>query len=108
MRSLWNPYFDGEETNYDSLNNFTKVFDKCGIYDRDGNGIPYASEHEPFDSVLSFMNWYKVPKMEDFGIIIIDETSDKYAAQNLDTACFKGAQMIAAGASIILLAFNLI
>lgn len=90
LKKFWKPYAH-KDSDYSSLNNFTKTFDKCGLNDREGNSIPFSSDHEPFDSVLSFLNWYKVPQMEGFGVIIIDETSDKYAAHNLDTTCFKGA-----------------
>ena len=53
----------------------TQQWDSCGVYDiRDGGSdIPYASGK--FDNALDFLDWYSVPLMDGFGLIIIDDTN---------------------------------
>ena len=55
----------------------TLQWDQCGVYNiRDDNkDIPYASRF--FPNALDFLDWYGIPLMEGFGIIIIDDTKAK-------------------------------
>jgi len=73
--------------------------------DADGNqgdSIPYGSTYEPFNNVLSFFNWYRIPLMKDFGIIIIDDQNKgKYGSINIE--CFNNAKMLGGSAIVIFL-----
>ena len=59
------------------LNKPTTQWDQCGVHDiRDGGSdIAYASGK--FANALDFLDWYAVPLMDGFGIIIIDDTDSK-------------------------------
>lgn len=52
----------------------TDSFDNCGVY-VDSKPVPFPSKNEKFKSAMSFMEWYGVPLMKDFGLIIIDDSN---------------------------------
>ena len=58
----------------DALNTATTVFDACGAYDFKDGGTPIAkgSKYKDWGDALSFLEWYGIPLMDGFGIIIID------------------------------------
>lgn len=70
----------------------TEMFDNCGVYDGSG-AVPKPSQEEKWNTALKFLEWYKVPLMEGFGIILIDdENQDQYsklANLGYTTDCFK-------------------
>jgi len=55
----------------------TFMFDNCGAYDLNtGDGdtpINRGSTFPEWGNALSFLEWYGVPLMNGFGIIIIDD-----------------------------------
>ena len=59
----------------------TEIFDSCGAYDykNDGAAISKGSTFDAWPDALSFLEWYTMPHMENFGIIVIDnENPSKY------------------------------
>jgi len=59
----------------DYLNEPTKIFDKCGVYDFKNGGavISKGSENSAWQNAQDFLEWYGVPHMDGFGLIIIDD-----------------------------------
>ena len=53
----------------------TEIFDSCGAYGFKGSGDPIAkgSKFAAWQDALSFLEWYGIPHMDKFGIIIIDD-----------------------------------
>lgn len=53
----------------------TEIFDACGAYDfkNGGNAIAKGSKFGAWSDALSFLEWYGIPHMDGFGIIIIDD-----------------------------------
>jgi hypothetical protein len=43
------------------------------MYDADGNTISYPSKYEDWSNCLKFLEWYGIPLMPGFKIIIIDD-----------------------------------
>ena len=65
------------------LNGPTSIFDACGAYDihNGGDAIAKGSKFSKWQDALSFIEWYGIPHMSGFGIIIIDDrenSKDKY------------------------------
>ena len=87
------------------LNEPTEMFDNCGVYD-DGTAIAKPSQYPKWTEALSFLEWYGVPLMDHFGVIIIDdENTDQYAkVTNLgySTSCYKSARRLAAASQALL------
>lgn len=50
----------------------TEMFDNCGVYDNK-TAIAKPSQYPKWTEALSFLEWYGVPLMNHFGIIIIDD-----------------------------------
>ena len=89
-----------------NLNKPTTQWDQCGVHDiRNGNeNIPYASGKAQFANALDFLDWYGVPLMTGFGMIIIDDTkAESLYAQVVGSArtieCFNGGKSL--GTAII-------
>lgn len=80
-----------------NLSDPTEMFDNCGVYD-DGNAVPKPSQYPKWNTALNFLEWYGVPLMNDFGIIIIDdENQEQYSKiTNLgyNTDCYKVASKL--------------
>lgn len=80
-----------------NLSDPTEMFDNCGVYD-DGNAVPKPSQYPKWNTALNFLEWYGVPLMNDFGIIIIDdENQEQYSkVTNLgyNTDCYKVASKL--------------
>jgi hypothetical protein len=102
LKRLWG--VDSEEK---KLNAPTNVFDACGAYDfkNGGNPISKGSKFEAWSDALNFLEWYGVPLMDGFGIIIIDNESDgnPYQKVNADVAgyteeCFNSGMRLALSA----------
>jgi len=57
------------------LNKNTYIFDTCGTYDfkNDGAVISKGSEKQEWSDALSFLEWYGIPHMEGFGLVILDD-----------------------------------
>ena len=73
-----------ENQNPKVLNAPTKIFDACGVYDiNTGDSIPRGSRKKEWDNALSFLEWYGLPQMEGFGVIIIDTMSENWSDQYL-------------------------
>ena len=67
-----------ENQNPTILNAPTTIFDSCGVYDLNGNGIPRGSKNPAWQDALSFLEWYGLPQMEGFGIIIVDNMGENW------------------------------
>lgn len=65
----------GIEQKMDKLSSPTEIFDNCGAYDRNEGIIPKGSVYPSWKDALSFLEWYGIPEMAGFGIIIIDDTN---------------------------------
>ena len=86
-----------------ALNNYTKVFDKCGAYDMDGEtAVEKGSTFKKWDNALNFIEEFGVPEMDGFGIIIIDDSNPKQyeGLKGIDTiyldneiACYNNANI---------------
>lgn len=52
----------------------TEIFDNCGVYAKDGEtAITRPSTDSPhFQNALTFLEWYGVILLSDFGFIIVD------------------------------------
>ena len=62
-----------ENQNPTILNAPTTIFDSCGVNDfKKGSGVPRGSKNPEWGDALSFLEWYGLPQMEGFGVIIID------------------------------------
>jgi len=86
----------------------TEIFDNCGAYDINTEGGPTIAKGSTFEAwkdALSFLEWYGIPHMDGFGIIIIDNVKKtKYAEITPDwneadgESCFESAVKLAATA----------
>ena len=92
-----------------ALANVTYIFDACGAYDfkNDGNPIAKGSQFEAWGNALSFLEWYGIPLMEGFGIIIIDdENPNKYYTITGETSytevCFESGLRLVVSAAVSL------
>ena len=79
----WTKRMWGQDKSVDSsiLNFPTKMFDTCGAYDFKNGGaqISKGSEKSEWQNALDFLEWYGLPYMEGFGVIIIeDQAPNKY------------------------------
>ena len=93
VRRFWMPELETDNSNFQVLNEPTKIFDACGAIDGD-ESVPYGSDHEPWNNAVNFFNWYGIPEMEGFGVIIInDKNAQKYDTYNSE--CFNNAKTIA-------------
>ena len=97
------------------LNGPTEIFDACGAYDihKGGAAISKGSNFEKWQDALSFLEWYGIPHMDGFGIIIIDNregSQDKYFSITGSTTeaekCFEKAAKIATSLLCSLLVFT--
>lgn len=88
------------------LNKPTTQFDACGAYDlkNGGEAIAKGSQKKEWSDALSFLEWYGIPHMEGFGIIIIDDENTalygslaKSDDGNNNLECFKAANYIKIG-----------
>lgn len=50
----------------------TEIFDNCGVFDKNGDAITRPSENANFQDALTFLEWYGVILLSDFGFIIVD------------------------------------
>ena len=57
------------------INNATKIFDACGVYD-DSGAIPYPSTHPNFADAMTFLEWYGLQMMPGFGFVIVDNMTE--------------------------------
>ena len=94
----------------------TKMFDSCGAYDfkNGGDAIAKGSKFEAWGDALSFLEWYGIPHMKDFGIIVIDdENPNLYVGLKGDPShvetCFEGAvkATLAVSAALIGMAYSI-
>ena len=63
-------------TTYNDLAETTEIFDACGAYVGEGDdavSVPYGSENSDWNNAVNFFNWYGIPEMEGFGVIIIND-----------------------------------
>ena len=69
---------DASVKGFTGLNKPTKQFDACGVYDIKNGGapIPNGSTKKEWANALDFLEWYGIPEMEGFGIIIVDDTNN--------------------------------
>jgi hypothetical protein len=94
---------------YKGLNEPTEIFDSCGAYnvaggavengkgeDELGAAIRKGSKFTKWDNALKFLEWYGIPYMDGFGIVIIDNLNpDKYATLNDEGEnCFNSAKLL--------------
>ena len=80
-----------ENQNPTILNAPTKIFDSCGVNDwKNEVGVPRGSRKSEWSDALKFLEWYGLPQMEGFGVIIIDNMGDNWQDQyvNLRTTLF--------------------
>lgn len=62
-----------EKTSYvDTIGSKTYKFDACGAYD-DGEPVPYPNSYEKWKNCIDFLEWYGIPMMPGFGIVIIND-----------------------------------
>ena len=75
VRRFWMPEIETDNGNFQVLNEPTKIFDDCGANDiKDGGGgVPYGSKKAEWSNAVKFFNWYGIPEMEGFGVIIIND-----------------------------------
>jgi len=106
---LWG-YDPGSST--DLISKPTENFDDCGLI-INGSSVAKPSRKKEFANVLDFMEWYQVPLMHGFGIIIIDDKADKSTYQgvfergyNID--CFANATRLKAMKGLIISFISLI
>ena len=89
------------------LSDPTEIFDSCGVYDDEGTPVPKPSQSPEWDTALKFLEWYQVPLMDGFGIIIVDDENEgQYAkVKNLGytTDCYKSAKRLLAAGKLLLL-----
>ena len=84
-----------------SLADVTTIFDSCGAYDfKNGNSVSKGSKFDDWKDALTFLEWYGLPHMKDFGIIVIDnENPSKYSvvtgSDSVTEECFNRASMLA-------------
>ena len=105
-------------TEMTELSKPTEIFDSCGAYDlkNDGNPIAKGSKFSAWKDALSFLEWYGIPHMDGFGIIIMDDTNPtKYATvpgEVLDTdgrvTCFERATYIGAAVATAAVSLGLL
>ena len=70
-----NEDYKPSSTNFQgSIGNYTTKFDACGAYD-DGEAIPHPSKYEKWRNCIQFLEWYGIPMMPGFGIVIINDVS---------------------------------
>lgn len=50
----------------------SEIFDNCGVFDKNGDAITRPSENANFQDALTFLEWYGVILLSDFGFIIVD------------------------------------
>lgn len=83
---MWTPQNETFEptqgTGYDkTLGRATDKFDACGAYDGD-DAVPYPSDYEKWQNCVDFLEWYGIPMMPGFGMVIINDQTgtvyDKY------------------------------
>lgn len=78
------------------LNAPTKIFDSCGVIDETDSenpvNIPYGSKYDGWDNVIKFFNWYGIPEMSGFGLIIINDKNTQNYNANENLECFNNAK----------------
>ena len=89
------------------LSDPTEMFDNCGVNLDGGTAVARPSVGPTWKTALDFLEWYQVPLMPGFGIIIIDdENKDQYnsiSGLGYDTKCFKGGMKLAVALKVLLL-----
>lgn len=107
---MWG-YDPGHTT--DVLRSPTEVFDDCGVY-INGESVPKPSRNENWKTALDFMEWYGLPLMDGFGIILVDDSEEAKSAYNdvllsgYDLECFKSAVRLKTITAITLLTTALV
>jgi len=80
------------------------MFDNCGVYDGK-TAVPKPSIYEKWDTMLKFLEWYGVPKMKGFGIILIDDLNQNQYAEvsnaGYNTKCYKTALNLVLGFKLV-------
>jgi hypothetical protein len=89
------------------LNAVTTIFDSCGAYDfkNGGDAIAKGSKFDAWPDALTFLEWYGIPHMSGFGIVVIDEENQGlYQTMTGDPtyseSCFESAYKVAASAAV--------
>ena len=70
VRRFWMPELETDNSNFQVLNEPTKIFDACGAIDGD-ESVPYGSDHEPWNNAVNFFNWYGIPDLSIASIILL-------------------------------------
>ena len=65
-------WLDDPSKPLENLSKSMTKFDTCGANDKDGGAIEKGSDYEDWQTALNFLEWYGIPQMEGFGIILID------------------------------------
>lgn len=55
------------------LSDPTEMFDNCGVNINEQKSVARPSVEPEWKTALDFFEWYQVPLMKDFGVIIIDD-----------------------------------
>ena len=88
---MWNLTQDEiRNTQYKNLGEPTKQFDNCGAYDVDNDKAPIVtpSKFEKWQDALSFLEYYGIPHLPNFGIVIF------YDSDPEEKGCFKKAKYL--------------
>lgn len=62
------------------LNKPTEIFDNCGVFDKntkDTPAITRPSGDENFTDALTFLEWYGVKLLPNFGFILVDTLAEE-------------------------------
>lgn len=92
---MWVPIdeYKPSSTSFQTLGNKTTKFDACGAYDGD-DAVPHPSKYDKWKNCIEFLEWYGVPMMPGFGIVIINDVSGS-SYENLYTALGLGTESTA-------------
>ena len=88
---MWNLTQDEVIANdYKNLGKPTEQFDNCGAYDIDNGNEPIVrpSTFDKWKNALSFLEYYGIPHLPNFGIIIF------YDEDPEEKSCFKAAMYL--------------
>ena len=82
------------------ISDVTTIFDSCGAYDfKNSNPVSKGSKYDDWKDALTFLEWYGIPHMDNFGIIVIDnENPSKYiqvtGSDSVTEECFNKAALL--------------
>ena len=90
-----------QSTDFSQLGKPTTQFDSCGIQITDPSyTYSLGSSYPAWQDALSFLEWYQIPLMSTFGMIIVDDTNtQKYykyynLPKNYTVDCFNNAKIL--------------